>query len=135
MAALSWFCVSRVVGCLLLECVQSSLDQGLCIGRVVNAQALVFVGDVDPVVQTDGEVLRRFRDGRMAIGPDLTEHTGGNQFLAKLVEHGLDFGLQPVDVEIFSPGVARLAGGYIGFEGVIGTFAQVAAARRCFQPS
>jgi hypothetical protein len=53
------------------------------------------------------------------------EPSQSNQTLFKLIEHGLNFSLDTVDVQILGTRVACLAGRYIRLKGVIVVLAQV----------
>ena len=92
----------------------------------MDAQTLIFVSDVNPVIQSGCNAFRSFGHSRVAIGGDVAEHAGIHQHLAKPIQVRLDFGLHAVDVEVFGIRMAGLAGFNARLKGVASICAHVA---------
>ncbi len=107
----------------LRQCFQTSFEQSSGVSRVVYAQASILVCNEDPVPEGSSLVFGDGCDGRVTF---LIQPAEGNQAFFQLVEHGLDFGLQTAEVEVFDIGVAALAGGYVRLKEVVGVFTSVA---------
>jgi len=108
---------------LLTEGCQACIEQGVGVGRVVNAVTLVFDSNVDVVPQGI-----RLRFG-VRPGNDRTlgiEQAGGRQRCFEFGDLAIDLGLYSVDVECGGISMAGRAGRYIRCEGVVFTGAHVA---------
>jgi hypothetical protein len=90
----------------------------------MDTQALVLMGDVDPVPE-GGSI--RFGYGLYSRMTFFIEQTLGDQSRFKLIKLRLDISLQAVYIEVFDVGMAALAGRNVLFKGVNVAVTHVAA--------
>ena len=110
---------------LLAERGQGCIEQGVGIVRIVNAIAAIFF-KIAPDPQ--GERLCFFVRAcdRSVAFFSFAEQTGSHQGCSELFDLGFDVGDRTIDVEVLGIGVASLAGGDAGLEGMICAFTEVA---------